>query len=212
MAGQERRERSGGTGAPAGLLRGERGHVRRRDADAGREAVGADTRPVDRAEGGDQDPDGNPGRRHHPGRSNHGQVPPGPVDHIYVGVEATTQAALDTFNKNIKVEDSKRALDLINAQDIVSETSFVLGMPDDTPESMGKTLELAKYYNPDMAFFLAIAPWPYSEIYPSLKDHVEVTDYSRYNLVEPVVKPKNMTLKEVQDGWERRRVNFTRTR
>ncbi|MHB8845680.1 MAG: B12-binding domain-containing radical SAM protein [Nitrospirota bacterium] len=121
------------------------------------------------------------------------------VDHIYVGVEATTQAALDTFNKNIKVEDSKRALDLINAQDIVSETSFVLGMPDDTPESMARTLELAKYYNPDMAFFLAIAPWPYSEIYPSLKEHIEVMDYSRYNLVEPVVKPKNMTLQEVHE-------------
>ena len=121
------------------------------------------------------------------------------VDHLYVGVEATTQAALDTFNKNIKVEDSKRALDLINAQGIVSETSFVLGMPDDTPESMAKTLELAKYYNPDMAFFLAIAPWPYSEIYPSLKEHIEVQDYSRYNLVEPVVKPKNMTLQEVHD-------------
>jgi anaerobic magnesium-protoporphyrin IX monomethyl ester cyclase len=121
------------------------------------------------------------------------------VDHIYVGVEATTQATLDSFNKNIKVDDSKRALDLINDQDIVSETSFVLGMPDDTPESMAHTLELAKYYNPDMAFFLAIAPWPYSEIYPSLKDHIEVKDYSRYNLVEPVVKPKNMTLLEVQD-------------
>ncbi len=121
------------------------------------------------------------------------------VDHIYVGVEATTQATLDAFNKNIKVEDSKRALDLINAQDIVSETSFVLGMPDDTPESMARTLELAKYYNPDMAFFLAIAPWPYSEIYPSLKDHIAVTDYSRYNLVEPVVKPKQMTVPEVQD-------------
>ena len=122
------------------------------------------------------------------------------VDHIYVGVEATTQATLDSFNKNIKVEDSKRALDLINDQDIVSETSFVLGMPDDTPESMARTLELAKFYNPDMAFFLAIAPWPYSEIYPSLKDHIEVKDYSRYNLVEPVVKPKNMTLAEVQ-AW-----------
>jgi len=121
------------------------------------------------------------------------------VDHIYVGVEATTQATLDSFNKNIKVEDSKRALDLINAQDIVSETSFVLGMPDDTPESMAKTLELAKFYNPDMAFFLAIAPWPYSEIYPSLKDYVEVFDYSRYNLVEPVMKTKTMTVQEVQD-------------
>ena len=122
------------------------------------------------------------------------------IDHIYVGVEATNQATLDVFNKNIKVEDSKRALDLINAQDIVSETSFVLGMPDDTPESMARTLELAKFYNPDMAFFLAIAPWPYSEIYPSLKDHIEVRDYSRYNLVEPVVKPKNMTVQEVQ-AW-----------
>lgn len=121
------------------------------------------------------------------------------VDHIYLGVEATTQATLDSFNKNIKVEDSKRALDLINAQDIVTETSFVLGMPDDTPESMAKTLELSKFYNPDMAFFLAIAPWPYSEIYPQLKDHIEVKDYSRYNLVEPVIKPKNMTLQEVQD-------------
>ncbi len=121
------------------------------------------------------------------------------VDHIYVGVEATTQAALDAFNKNIKVEDSKRALDLINAQDIVTETSFVLGMPDDTPESMAKTLELAMYYNPDMAFFLAIAPWPYSEIYPSLKEHIEVKDYSRYNLVEPVMKTKTMTLQEVHD-------------
>jgi anaerobic magnesium-protoporphyrin IX monomethyl ester cyclase len=119
------------------------------------------------------------------------------VNHIYVGVEATTQTALDAFNKNIKVEDSKRALDLINAQDIVSETSFVLGMPDDTVESIRSTVDLAKFYNPDLAFFLAIAPWPYSEIYPQLKDHIAVLDYSRYNLVEPVLKPRGMTLEEV---------------
>ncbi|MEW6713876.1 MAG: radical SAM protein [Nitrospirota bacterium] len=121
------------------------------------------------------------------------------VDHIYLGVESTSQASLDKFKKNIKVEESKRALDLINAQDIVTETSFVLGMPDDTVESMRETVELAKYYNPDLAFFLAIAPWPYSEIYPELKDFVVTKDYSRYNLVEPVVKPKSMTIQEVTD-------------
>lgn len=119
------------------------------------------------------------------------------VDHIYVGVEATTQEILDRFNKNIKVEESKKALDLINEHDIVSETSFVLGMPDDTVETIRATVELAKFYNPDLAFFLAIAPWPYSEIYPQLKDYIAVRDYSKYNLVEPVVKPVNMTLKEV---------------
>lgn len=121
------------------------------------------------------------------------------VDHIYLGVESTSQASLDKFKKNIKVEESKRALDMINAQDIVTETSFVLGMPDDTVESIRETVELAKYYNPDLAFFLAIAPWPYSEIYPELKDFIVTKDYSRYNLVEPVVKPRNMTIQEVTD-------------
>ncbi len=120
------------------------------------------------------------------------------IDHIYVGVEATTQETLDIFKKDIKVEHSKRALELINEYGIVSETSFVLGMPDDTKEKIRKTVELAKFYNPDLAFFLAIAPWPYSEIYPMLKPYVEVWDYSKYNLVEPVVKPKAMTIDEVR--------------
>ena len=119
------------------------------------------------------------------------------VDHIYVGVESTSQETLDIFHKNIKVEESKKALELINEYDIVSETSFVLGMPDDTVEKMRDTVELAKFYNPDLAFFLAIAPWPYSEIYPQLKEYIAVHDYSKYNLVEPVVKPKDMTLEEV---------------
>ncbi|MFA4827784.1 MAG: radical SAM protein, partial [Thermodesulfovibrionales bacterium] len=120
------------------------------------------------------------------------------IDHIYVGVEATTQETLDIFKKDIKVEQSKKALDLINEYNIVSETSFVLGMPDDTKEKIRDTVELAKFYNPDLAFFLAIAPWPYSEIYPMLEPYIEVFDYSKYNLVEPVVKPKEMTIDEVR--------------
>ncbi len=121
------------------------------------------------------------------------------VSHIYVGVESGNQETLDKFNKNIKVEESKRAIDIINQYDIISETSFVLGMPDDTEGSINKTLELAKFYNPDMAFFLAIAPWPYSEVYHELKPYIFTNDYSRYNLVEPVVKPKNMSIDEVKE-------------
>ncbi|QWV92791.1 B12-binding domain-containing radical SAM protein [Geomonas oryzisoli] len=120
------------------------------------------------------------------------------VEHIYVGVEAGDQETLDLFNKNTKVEQSKAAIDIINNADIVSETSFVLGMPDDTPESIAKTIELAKHYNPDMAFFLAIAPWPYAELYPELEPYVATTDFRKYNLVEPVIKPKNMTLEELE--------------
>lgn len=120
------------------------------------------------------------------------------VDHIYVGVETGSQATLDLFKKDTKVGQSKQAIDLINSADIVSETSFVLGMPDDTPETIAQTIELAKHYNPDLAFFLAIAPWPYAELYPDLEPYVATKDYRKYNLVEPVIKPKNMSMDELE--------------
>jgi len=120
------------------------------------------------------------------------------IVHIYMGVEATDQKTLDIFKKNLKVADSKKAIDLVNAQDIVSETSFVLGMPNDTRESIATTLELAQYYNPDMAFFLAIAPWPYAEIYGELEKYIEVKDFRRYNLVEAVIKPLAMSRGELE--------------
>lgn len=117
--------------------------------------------------------------------------------HIYVGAESASQDTLNRYNKNQKVEQSKEAIDLINNAGIISETSFVLGMPDDTPQSIAAAVKLAKYYNPDLAFFLAIAPWPYSDIYPELAPYIEEFDYSKYNLIEPIVKPIGMTREEL---------------
>jgi anaerobic magnesium-protoporphyrin IX monomethyl ester cyclase len=121
------------------------------------------------------------------------------VRHVYVGVEATSQEALDRFQKNIEVEQSKLAIDLINGAGMISETSFVLGMPEETKGSIRNTLELAKHYNPDLAFFLTIAPWPYADIYRELEPYIVSRDYADYNLVAPVIKPENMTTGELMD-------------
>ncbi len=121
------------------------------------------------------------------------------VEHIYVGVESGNQKTLDLFKKDAKVEQGRRAIELINHHEIVSETSFVMGMPDETVEDMQRTVELAKFFDPDMAFFLAITPWPYADLYKDVKDHIAVTDYRKYNLVEPVIKPVAMTLDEVRE-------------
>lgn len=122
------------------------------------------------------------------------------VLHIYVGVEATSQEKLDQFKKNISCEHSREAIRLINDAGMITECSFVLGMPDDTPEHIEETLALAKHYNPDFAHFLLIAPWPYADIYKELREHVIELDYSKYNFVEPVVKPKNMTVEEISQA------------
>lgn len=119
------------------------------------------------------------------------------IIHIYVGTEATDQQTLDLFKKNVKVQDAKKALKLLNDYGIISETSMILGMPDETEKSIKKTLALAKKYNPDFCHFLAISPWPYADIYEEIKPYIKVLDYKKYNLVDPVVKPKNMTLEDI---------------
>ena len=121
------------------------------------------------------------------------------IEHIYVGVESVNQATLDRFRKDAKVEQGKRAIELINEHDIISETSFVMGMPDETLETMAHTIELAKFYDPDMAFFLAITPWPYADLYAEVEKHIVVRDYRKYNLVEPVIKPEALELDQVRD-------------
>jgi anaerobic magnesium-protoporphyrin IX monomethyl ester cyclase len=119
------------------------------------------------------------------------------IVHVYVGAEATDQATLDKLNKEITVAQSQRAIELIAEHKMISETSFVLGFPDETVESIEKTFALAQQFDPDFAHFLAITPWPYSDFYNEVKDSIAVHDYACYNLIEPIIKPDNMTLEQI---------------
>ncbi|MDH4162730.1 MAG: B12-binding domain-containing radical SAM protein [Nitrospirota bacterium] len=119
------------------------------------------------------------------------------IIHIYVGTEATDQKSLDYIKKDLSTGESKKALALCRKHGIITETSMILGFPDETEDSIARTLELVMDFNPDMAHFLAIAPWPYSDIYKDLEPYIVVKDYRKYNLIDPILKPKNMTLEEV---------------
>ena len=119
------------------------------------------------------------------------------IVHVYMGVEATDQETLDLMKKDIEVEMSQKALALVREHGMVTETSLVLGFPHETPESIERTLKLAQHFDPDNAHFLAITPWPYAEMYPDLEPHIVDWDYSNYNLIEPIVKPEQMTIADL---------------
>ena len=116
---------------------------------------------------------------------------------IYLGVEATNDQKLKAFKKESKFEDSRLALKYIKDAGMIVESSLILGDPDETPASIKETRRLAREYDADFMHFLMLAPWPYADMYESLKPYIEVTDYSKYNLVEPVIKPKAMTRDEL---------------
>ncbi|RMG04820.1 MAG: radical SAM protein [Nitrospirae bacterium] len=122
------------------------------------------------------------------------------IIHIYVGTEATRQESLDYLKKSLSIEESREALRLLREVGIITETSMILGFPDETWESIEETLRLAIDYNPDFAHFLAIAPWPYADMYEELKSHIAVRDYRKYNLIDPIIKPEAMTIEEIDQA------------
>lgn len=119
------------------------------------------------------------------------------IVHVYVGLEATDQTTLDLIKKELTTEVSRSALRLIRDHGMLSETSFVLGFPHETEATIDETLRLAKHFNPDMAHFLCITPWPYADLWDEMKDRVRIFDYARYNLIDPVVEPVAMSLKDL---------------
>lgn len=119
------------------------------------------------------------------------------IIHIYVGIESTEDTGLEALKKGITSEQAKLALKLMKEAGIITETSMILGFPDDTKESIAKTIKLIKEYDPDFAHFLAIAPWPYSDLYKEIEPYIVERDYKKYNLIDPIVKPKNMTLEDI---------------
>jgi anaerobic magnesium-protoporphyrin IX monomethyl ester cyclase len=119
------------------------------------------------------------------------------VIHIYIGVEATDQYTLDLIKKDVKVEIGVEAIRLIHEHGMITETSFLLGFPHETKKSISRTLKRSKVYNPDFAHYLALAPWPYADMYRELAPYIAVKDYRKYNLIDPVIKPEKMSLKAV---------------
>lgn len=119
--------------------------------------------------------------------------------HVSLGTEAAAQLRLDRFNKETKIADNKKAIQLLRDADIFVEAQFIVGMDNETPETLEETYQMARDWNPDLANWAMYTPWPYSPLFQELADKVEVFDFSKYNFVTPIMKPAAMEREELLD-------------
>jgi anaerobic magnesium-protoporphyrin IX monomethyl ester cyclase len=116
---------------------------------------------------------------------------------VYLGAETSSDEMLNSLNKGTTVDQNKQAIDLLKAHDIMIEASFMIGFPNETQDSIKKTTSEAIRLNPDIAVFPVITPMPFTPLHEEMYDRIRVWDYSKYNLVEPIIEPYEMTLEEV---------------
>ena len=60
--------------------------------------------------------------------------------HVSLGTEAAAQLKLDLFNKETKVADNKKAIRLLREAGIVVEAQFIVGLDNETAETLGRNL------------------------------------------------------------------------
>ncbi|NJP07022.1 MAG: magnesium-protoporphyrin IX monomethyl ester anaerobic oxidative cyclase [Chloroflexaceae bacterium] len=120
--------------------------------------------------------------------------------HVSLGTEAATQMNLNRFRKETTIEQNKHAIDKLKENGIVAEAQFIMGLENETPETIEETYQLSQHWNPDMANWNMYTPWPFAELFEELGDRVEVRDYSKYNFVTPIMKPDAMEREDVLKG------------
>ncbi len=119
--------------------------------------------------------------------------------HVSLGTEAAAQLKLDRFNKETTVADNKKAIQLLRDAGIVVEAQFIVGLENETRETLEETYQMARDWAPDLANWAMYTPWPFSDLFQELGDKVEVFDYDKYNFVTPIMKPDAMDRSELLD-------------
>ncbi|HEV2556376.1 MAG TPA: magnesium-protoporphyrin IX monomethyl ester anaerobic oxidative cyclase [Bosea sp. (in: a-proteobacteria)] len=120
--------------------------------------------------------------------------------HVSLGTEAAAQLKLDQFNKETKVEENKEAIRLLREADIFTEAQFIVGLDNETAETLEETFQMAWDWQPDLANWAMYTPWPFTPLFQELKDKVEIFDFSKYNFVTPIMAPEAMSRGALLDG------------
>lgn len=120
--------------------------------------------------------------------------------HVSLGTEAAAQLKLDLFNKETTVAENKEAIRLLREADIFTEAQFIVGLDNETAETLEETFQMAWDWQPDLANWSMYTPWPFTPLFQEIRDQVEVFDFSKYNFVTPIMKPAALTRGELLDG------------
>ena len=121
----------------------------------------------------------------------------------FVGFESVSQASLNGIKKTVnKVEDFKKTIKRLHNHGMAVQGGIIFGFDQDTPEIFDLTLEKMYEWELDVVEINILTPFPGTPLYDRLEQEGRIVskDWKRYNQVDVVFKPKQMTEKELFEG------------
>lgn len=106
---------------------------------------------------------------------------------VQFGVESGNQEVLKKIQKNITLDEVRRAVKITKEAGLKVMCDFMIGLPGDTRETIQQTIDFAKEISPNFAFFSMLTPFPGTPLYE---------EYLREGKLKKGYIWKNMSLHE----------------
>jgi anaerobic magnesium-protoporphyrin IX monomethyl ester cyclase len=93
-----------------------------------------------------------------------------------VGVESGDKRILTSIKKKLSLAMAKEVIRMFRKEGILTSGFFMIGFPEDTRESIEKTIDFAIEADPTVANFALLLPFPGTEMYRELKASGKLKD------------------------------------
>ncbi len=135
---------------------------------------------------------------------------------IMTGLESHDEQRLKQYRKGIDVPMGKEAINLLKENDILSQTTAIIGHRQDSHETINAFREWINEVDPDIAVFMTMTPYPGTPMYEEALRNEWITDpqWSQFDMVHAIMPTEHLTREEIQKelfatyrkfyGWRRR--------
>lgn len=127
---------------------------------------------------------------------------------VFIGFESGSQEVLDNYGKDLNVENSFRAMEILKKYKISVWASFVIGALNETKKMIKQTIRFANRLNPHYIQFGILTPYPGTALYEKVKNRLLTTNWSKFWAGDPVIRLDNLSPQELKNLFWRAHLSF----
>ena len=130
---------------------------------------------------------------------------------LFIGFESINTESIKSVNKKQnKISEYETLIQLLHKNNIMVNASLVFGFDDDSEETFKKTLEWLIKNRVETMTGHILTPYPGTVLYKKIKSEKRITcnNLTKYNTSQVVFQPKNLTEKQLYEGYTKMYKDF----
>ena len=127
------------------------------------------------------------------------------LSHVSIGVERAEDEKLTDFSKrNYSADITRQAFSILKQHhpQVFRQATFIVGLPDETRESMQRQLDFARALDLDYPGFHPLTPVPGTALWNEAitAGLIEARDFTEFDWATPVIRSRTLTRREIEES------------